>query len=376
MRSVRNLGAPREQLWNTFSGDLLMWEWLNRSVPAGERVATLEFRTYYIHRPQDLFYLDGIESVPLLDLRSPDDVLEFFKEEGVRYVVLPNWSTEGLTRHPVTGLLPVFWMLGGPSFPAVAAFATRGSDQPSVVYSVGAPDIEPTIGIYPGTSDSISLGDRSVTIAADSDDPRVFVPVPRDRPPAIVFEYETSGRGDFEVNRLDPGTYAWEPHVGSGRRTGRPGWEEAVVLLPLSDEPIETLGIHVRGDPLPIRGLRLAEPGEIIVRAGAGAPPATGSAVRQLESQDDSVRLYVPVDASGVAGLHVSYRDRGSGRVVIRVHDPISDDRRELATVPLADTGEWKSIDVPVSPGSPGFAEVSVFVDSALPLEIAGVSAH
>jgi len=113
LRSVRNLGSPQSHLLSVYHGDYECWQWLNGHVGPSDRIATFELRLYYFDRPQNLFYLDGLEAVPLLHLDSPDSVREYLTEHNVRYIMIPAWAiADTPARHPAVDLLPMMKMLG------------------------------------------------------------------------------------------------------------------------------------------------------------------------------------------------------------------------------------------------------------------------
>ncbi len=124
MRSVRNLGSNEAQLLTDFGGDYLAWQWLNSHLGSSDKVATFEIRTYYINRPANLFYLDGLEAEPLLHLKTQAEVREYLIARSVRFIMIPRWvMPPTVTRHPAVDLLPLMNMLGKPGgFPTLATF--------------------------------------------------------------------------------------------------------------------------------------------------------------------------------------------------------------------------------------------------------------
>jgi hypothetical protein len=254
MRGVEDWGDPRMQRWAVFGGDALLWKWIDGHVPAGERVATLEVRTYYMDHPFDLFYLDGIDAAPLLDLHGALAAEVFLEEHGVRYVMLPSWAMYGPTRHPVVDEMPLFRYLGTRQFPAVAAYPTGSSEVPSMVYAVGSPSVGMTVGVFPGISQPEPVTGGVVTIPTGNSDPRIAVPLGEGRW-AIEFSYDRLGAGQFELNVFDPAVGRWSSLVAI-QRNGSQGWTTTKVPLP-PDRGYVMLGVHVEGAPLSIRDVRV-----------------------------------------------------------------------------------------------------------------------
>ncbi len=129
LQAVRNLGSPTQQLATAFGGDYQSWQWLNAHMGPNDKVATFELRMYYFARPNNLFYLDGIEAVPLLGLNSPEQVRDYLIAHRVRYIMVPAWARD---LHPAVNLLPLMTMLGEPGgFPTIVDWGN------TAVYAVG-----------------------------------------------------------------------------------------------------------------------------------------------------------------------------------------------------------------------------------------------
>jgi 4-amino-4-deoxy-L-arabinose transferase-like glycosyltransferase len=363
MRSVRNLGRERAQLWTTFAGDLLMWEWLNEHEREGG-IATLEIRTYYLDDPGDLFLIDGRDAGPLLRLRDPGEILRFFQERGIRFIALPSWTVDGPTRHPVVGLMPFFRLLGSRSFPAIAAFATLGSEQPSVVYSVGPSTERPVIGIYPGAdrSDPI-VGEAALTITAGRVDPRIFVPAPTDRAAALSFEYATSEPGEFEFHLFDEVRDRWDVGMYRVQRSGAAGWNAALIPLPPTRASTVDFGVYVRGNDLHLRDLRVVYPSRPILQASQQPMPEVRSGPQLFTTGSDRGRIYIPVRRAGTVTFRLSYLDRGRGSFDINVRDPVTGEwETGVEVYRLEDTGAWREATVTFASAIPGFVEIGIHV--------------
>lgn len=254
MSGVEAWGDAGAQRWAVFGGDALLWEWINREATIGTRVATLEIRTYTLDRPSDLFFLDGREAMPLLDLQSSEATEEFLRQQGVAYVVLPAWTVDGPSRHPIVDELALFSYLGTEWFPAVAAFPTGASEVPSMVYSVGATDQTATVGVFPGLGQPEPDASGGAVILADAVDARIAVPL-RSGDWALEFSYDRSSPGAFDVNLFDPQQGTWQI-LSSGNRDGSASWARCRLFLPVSSH-YAMLGIHVYDAPLAIRDLRV-----------------------------------------------------------------------------------------------------------------------
>ena len=363
MRAVRNLGSTQNQLWSTFAGDMLMWEWLDEHAGLG-RTATLEIRTYYLDQPEDLFFLDGLDAVPLLRLADPAEIFDFLNERGVRFVALPSWTTDEPTRHPVLDLMPIFEYLGSRRFPAIAAFGTAGSERPSVVYSVGPSRERPSIGIYPGGDHSSApLGGQPLTIAAGRVDPRIFVPVPKFQAAALSFDYATSDPGGFQLHLFDDRRERWDLGKRRVKRSGVPGWDTLVVPIPPTPAPVVDFGINIQHNDLTIRNLRLVYPRQPLVQESSEAELVGATGRHVFAAGSVRGRIYVPVGQAGATTLEFKYLDQGTGDFDINILDPLTGTWRTGVKVhQLEDSGTWRKAEVQVFSNVPGFVEVGVFV--------------
>lgn len=357
MGAVRDMGSTSGTLWSVFSGDALMWQWLNTAVPAGQKVATLEVRIYYIDRPQDLFYLDGLEAAPLMTMRDPGRIEAYLLSQGVRYIALPSWAVHGTGAHPVTRLMPLFRFLGSTRFPVVSLFATDGSDTPTMVYGVGPTKIAPEVGIFPGTGEpEPALVNPTFTIPAGATDPRIFVPTSAAQPASLEFEFEGSGHGAISINRYDPTTLTWENHYRRVVRPGRPGWFEASMPITATRQGYVDLGVYVEGADLRVRNVHVV-PAVPVAEGMASAHGASGTGVSVARAGDPYGRIMTPVGVSGRTVLSFRYLDAASGGSF-----DVSLQRGgtwEPALVrTLRGSGRWITARVVVRAGKPGFVPV------------------
>lgn len=252
MEGVKAWGDAERQRWGVYHGDALLWEWINRRVPAGVGVATLEPRTYPLEHPLDLFFLDGVEAAPLLEATSADAAAQFLRREGIGYIVVPAWNLSAPP--PIMQKIPLFGFVGTDRFPAIAAFPSGTSDIPSMVYSVGPASPVRAVGVYPGSGQPQPGSDGSAKIPVASVDPRIAVPLAAGAS-VLEFSYDRAGFGTFDMNLFDPSNDVWIT-FRTVARTGAAGW--GTVRIPLrSWRGFAMLGIYVRGHPLPIRDVRV-----------------------------------------------------------------------------------------------------------------------
>lgn len=351
---IRTLGDQRQILWNVFGGDSLLWEWLNRVVAPGERIATLEVRTYYLDRPQDLFYLDGLEAAPLLRMRDPAEVERFLRSKGVRYVLLPSWAAQGQTSHPIVRILPFFDVLGTTRFPLVATSALGGLETPSLVFSVGPSARIPEPGIFPGSGQPVPAAtDPTLSIAPGEVDPRIFAPMPSWGPTALAFDFDRKSVGGFALNYFHRPSLEWELNLFRGSGGGQ-GWGTALVPLPPSGMYAD-LGLFVQRGRLHLRHLRLVPlVAPVVVSGAAGDADRAGTYVTHPGARPLGVG--VPVD--GRARLVFSWHGRRGSRPEVRVRRTDGTWHRVVATP--AHGRSWTIASVDLSSAQPGAVMVRI----------------
>jgi hypothetical protein len=362
MQAVEDFGSARQTLWDAFGGDALLWEWINQSVPAGVRAATLENRIYHLDRPTDLFYLDGREAAPLVGMRDPATVEQFFLDHGVRYVIVPA----GTLSFPVVRSMPLFRLLGTDRFPAVAAFPIGGGSVPSLIYTVGPASVAPLVDVSLGQSQPPpNPYSKAFTIPIGTDQPRIFVPL-GGKPSALEFSYDRTDVGPFDLNLYDPRTQTWQDGYYHQVRDGRPSWATAVVPIPPRRSFVD-FGVHADVASLQIRNLRVVPLTEPVVQ---GARPARGGGWVVRPGADS--RIWVPVDSSGLATISIRYLDADEGSFRLDVSQTDGTWRRGVLSRDLSGTRYWKTVHLNVAVSMPGFVSVKVVADG-VDLQIDGV---
>jgi hypothetical protein len=125
-----------------FGVNTTLWQFLNDHLKEGEKVATFENKLYYIKGgdPKYFFMLDGWKASPLYQITEPAKIVQFLKENNVKYI-FSAWQTHGSLwpYMPLTSYLPSEW------FPVVFSpdpNATEENPHPGIIYNVG-PITEP-----------------------------------------------------------------------------------------------------------------------------------------------------------------------------------------------------------------------------------------
>lgn len=250
LRAVENLGSPPRQLWTTFGGDVELWRWMDRHVGDGDRVATLEIRTYYLRQPGDLFSLDGRAAAPLLELDTPGEASRFLRGQGVRFLAIPSWSADAVTGLPASGVLPLYDFLGSRWFPAIAVFPVADSGWPSIVYAVGEVETPLVAGVFPGESRPPG-DDGSATFAAGVGGMRIAVPAGGGREVALRLTYRLAPGGSATLTLFEGGL----PEVVDLEPTSGAEWRTITLRIPRGVGRYGDVRVRVRGADLEVRDL-------------------------------------------------------------------------------------------------------------------------
>ena len=161
-----------------------------------------------------------------MTLRDPAAIEAFLLSQGVHYIALPSWAVMGgllcsPSCHAPHAAVPV---PGHGSVPGGICVPLSGSDLSkfSLVHSVADAGQKPSIELFPGGAEpEPALVNPAFTVPSGATDPRIFVPMNPDAPPATLeFEYRGSGAHAVQFNRFDPATLSWDV---SFLRLHRPG---------------------------------------------------------------------------------------------------------------------------------------------------------
>ena len=108
---------PYSALEHFYGGSPRAWGWLNERLKEGEKVGTFENKIYYIKdgSPDYFFYLDGWESQDLYHIYDPENMVQYFGDTNVGYILEPDWIRSWAFYNE----LPLNTFLGSPYFPVV-----------------------------------------------------------------------------------------------------------------------------------------------------------------------------------------------------------------------------------------------------------------
>ncbi|MEM2466416.1 MAG: glycosyltransferase family 39 protein, partial [Candidatus Bathyarchaeia archaeon] len=127
------LENPNADAWSVLLRlypEALAWKWLNEHLKEGEKFATVENRIYYIKNCSNecFFYLDGWEARELYNMVNPYSILDFLRNNNVRYIIDVGWARA----HGHFDILPLARFLGSPYFPLILDRAGNPN-----IYNVG-----------------------------------------------------------------------------------------------------------------------------------------------------------------------------------------------------------------------------------------------
>ncbi len=248
----RYFGKPSTNLWGdlqqTYGSDPSAWQWFNNHLQPGQRIASLEYRVYYIGtvlRVADtMLYLDSQEAEPLYSMTDPGAMAAFLQAHRVSYVFVRAMDWNGFT----SAALPLFRWLGSPVFPWAAIFGR------SVIFNVGIqpyPDVPAgnPIGLY----SIVGLGapemfqdKRVLRIQQDNNTPRVSLFSP-DNPEVLVVRYWDSGAGRLDLNVRRTADNAWYT-IDRSPKGNTSTWYTAVFPVPrIAGQTVLEFGLHATG---------------------------------------------------------------------------------------------------------------------------------
>ena len=248
----RYFGKPSTNLWGdlqqTYGSDPSAWQWFNNHLQPGQRIASLEYRVYYIGavlRVADtMLYLDSQEAEPLYSMTDPGAMAAFLQAHRVSYVFVRAMDWNGFT----SAALPLFRWLGSPAFPWAAIFGR------SVIFNVGIqpyPDVPEgnPIGLYSivGLNAPEMFQDKRVLrIQQDNNTPRVSLFSP-DNPEVLVVRYWDSGAGRLDLNVRRTADNAWYT-IDRSPKGNTSTWYTAVFPVPrIAGQTVLEFGLHATG---------------------------------------------------------------------------------------------------------------------------------
>jgi hypothetical protein len=240
---------PSPDVWEylraSYGSDASGWEWLNANLASGERVATFEYRVYYLKYaltdPGSILYLDGEEADPLYRMSDPADIAAFLSDRRVAYVfVRPiDWDSTAST------LMPLFRALGSPAFPPAAVFGR------TVVFHVGAQRYSVVPAGMPISLRGIEgptefKGRQAVVIPNGSVAPRLFL-FSADALQLLMVRFWDEGAGSLHLNFLHAVDKKWY-FLDSAEKLGKPAWRTVSFVVPgARTGSFLEFGLHARG---------------------------------------------------------------------------------------------------------------------------------
>ena len=291
----RHFGKSGTDLWSdlktSYGSDTSAWRWFNENLTPGQRIASLEYRVYYIEESlrvaDTMLYLDSQEAEPLYFIQDPAAMAAFLQAHRVSYVFVRSMDWNGFT----SAALPLFRWLGSPYFPWAAVFGR------SVIFAVGIqsyPDVPAgnPIGLYgiAGLNDPQEFGGKRVLrIEQNNNLPRVSVFSPVD-PEVLVVRYWDSGDGrlDLNVRRLADNTwYTIDRSVKGNTST----WHTAVFPVPrIGGQSVLELGLHATGSDFIVDDIEVKK----IVEPWFAWYGSEGNETFPAETHPPAVFVYLP----------------------------------------------------------------------------------
>ncbi len=291
----RYFDKPGIDVWSdlssSYGSDTLAWQWFNDNLQPGQRIASLEYRVYYIEgslRVADtMLYLDSQEAEPLYSMQDPAAMASYLQAHRVSYVFVRSMDWSGFT----SAALPLFQWLGSPYFPWAAIFGK------SVVFDVGFqpyPNVPPgnPIGLYGIVGLNATqefLGKRVLRILQDSNAPRVSVFSPIE-PEVLVVRYWDAGDGRLDVNLKRAADNTWYP-IDRSQKGNTSAWRTAVFPVPrIAGQSVLELGLHATGSDFIVDDIEVKP----IVESWFALSGSEGNETFPAETRPPAVFVYLP----------------------------------------------------------------------------------
>lgn len=232
------LKNPNADAWSVLLKlypEALAWKWLNEHLKEGEKFATVENRIYYIKNCSDecFFYLDGWEARELYSMVDPYSMLDFLRENNVKYVIDVGWART----HGHFDILPLARFLGSPYFPLILDRAGNPN-----IYNVGP--IETPLTANSSVLVSISQegwsplhvvnGRLAQTVIADKPVARLYVEALNLT--LIKITYLNAGKGSLSIDLYNPYSRIWIRNYALIQKRDTNEWKTYEFLAPVCEK--------------------------------------------------------------------------------------------------------------------------------------------
>ncbi len=239
---------PNADTWTAVSQlypEAAAWQYINANLNAGEKVATVENRIYYVKNCSNdcFFYLDGWEARDLYNITDPVQMVQYLRDHNVKFIVDVSWARD----HGHFNVLPLAKYLGDPSpyFPTlfnnafnpaiynVGPIATPITNSSTVAISVnkeGWSPIETVNGI------------QTQSVIAGNDSARLYVATPNMTKVSIT--YLDKGTDSVAINVRDPNSLEWTNGYAVIQKTDTGKWKSYEFIAPMTDKGYVELALH------------------------------------------------------------------------------------------------------------------------------------
>jgi 4-amino-4-deoxy-L-arabinose transferase-like glycosyltransferase len=240
---------PNADTWTAVSQlypEAVAWQYINANLKAGEKVATVENRIYYVKNCSNdyFFYLDGWEARDLYNITDPVQMVQYLRDRNVKFIVDVAWARD----HGHFSFLPLAKYLGDPSpyFPTI--FSNAGANP--AIYNVG-PFSTP---ITNNSSVAISInqegwssiqtvkGIQTQSVIAGNDSARLYVATPNVTKVSIT--YLDKGTDSVAINVRDLASLEWNNGYAVIQKTDTGSWKSYEFIAPMTDKGYVELALH------------------------------------------------------------------------------------------------------------------------------------
>jgi 4-amino-4-deoxy-L-arabinose transferase-like glycosyltransferase len=238
------LEHPNADTWtvlNRLYPEAQAWEYINANLAAGQKVATVENRIYYVKNCSNdyFFYLDGWEARDLYNITDPAEMVQFLRANNATIVIDVEWARS----HGHFNILPLAKFLGSPYFPTIMDHSSNPN-----IYNVG-PFESPIIN-NSGTVISINQagwtgvkpvkGVNTQSVIAANDSARLFT----FNSVKLSITYLDVGNDTLSINIHDLYTEQWSHDYAVITKNNTGNWLTYEFVAPSSAKGFIEFGLH------------------------------------------------------------------------------------------------------------------------------------
>jgi hypothetical protein len=298
------LENPNSEVWSALNityPEAVAWQFMNDHLNPGEKFATIENRIYYVKNCSNdyFFYLDGWEARELYNITDPTLMVQFLRNENVKYVLDVLWARI----HGHDDVLPMAKYLDSPYFPTLMDHSFNPN-----IYNVGPLETPITNGSstiisinQPGWSELQSTGGvHTQSVIAGNNSARLYVCTPNIT--SLKITYLDVGKDILSVNVHAPDSKEWIHDYAVIQKNNTGKWKNYEFVAPQSETGFVEFGLHAYTENFTISKIYAApcqsenvSTGSLNAKVTSTTAPAfveCSLILREAEKIQDSIKVH------------------------------------------------------------------------------------